>query len=194
MAHKKGTGSTRNGRDSNSKRLGVKRYGGQLVTAGSILVRQRGTKFHPGNNVGRGKDDTLYARIEGVVKFEYRKKGQQKISVYSEEYFEQATGEIHKTKNKKKGKKLSQTQITVNDNINKNKEPKSPMYNDDNVLSIHELHTFKSVEISTKMTPEERKEYENDFPNLDKILFSLGNLNDIETKEVTLLKGIDVKE
>jgi large subunit ribosomal protein L27 len=82
MAHKKGTGSTRNGRDSNSKRLGVKRYGGQVVSAGSILVRQRGTKFHPGNNVGRGGDDTLFALIDGVVKFEYRKRGQQKISVY----------------------------------------------------------------------------------------------------------------
>jgi large subunit ribosomal protein L27 len=82
MAHKKGTGSTRNGRDSNSKRLGVKRYGGQKVSAGSILVRQRGTKFHPGNNVGRGSDDTLFALVEGIVKFEYRKKGQQKISVY----------------------------------------------------------------------------------------------------------------
>ena len=82
MAHKKGTGSTRNGRDSNAKRLGVKRYGGQKVNAGSILVRQRGTRFHPGNNVGRGNDDTLFALIEGVVKFENRKKGQQKISVY----------------------------------------------------------------------------------------------------------------
>ena len=82
MAHKKGTGSTRNGRDSNAKRLGVKRYGGQKVSAGSILVRQRGTKFHPGNNVGRGNDDTLYSLIDGVVKFEYRKKGKQKISVY----------------------------------------------------------------------------------------------------------------
>jgi large subunit ribosomal protein L27 len=82
MAHKKGTGSTRNGRDSNSKRLGVKRYGGQEVSAGSILVRQRGTKFHPGNNVGRGSDDTLFALIDGVVKFEYRTRGQQKISVY----------------------------------------------------------------------------------------------------------------
>ena len=82
MAHKKGTGSTRNGRDSNSKRLGVKRYGGQEVTAGSIIVRQRGTKFHPGNNVGRGKDDTLYSLVHGVVKFEFRKKGQKKVSVY----------------------------------------------------------------------------------------------------------------
>ncbi len=82
MAHKKGTGSTRNGRDSNSKRLGVKRYGGQEVTAGSILVRQRGTKFHPGNNVGRGSDDTLFALVSGVVKFEYRIRGQQKVSVY----------------------------------------------------------------------------------------------------------------
>lgn len=82
MAHKKGTGSTRNGRDSNSKRLGVKRYGGQEVTAGSILVRQRGTRYYPGNNVGRGKDDTLYALIEGEVKFEYRTRSQKKVSVY----------------------------------------------------------------------------------------------------------------
>ncbi len=82
MAHKKGTGSTRNGRDSNSKRLGVKRYGGQEVTAGSILVRQRGTRVYPGNNVGRGKDDTLYALIHGEVKFEYRTRGQRKVSVY----------------------------------------------------------------------------------------------------------------
>ena len=82
MAHKKGTGSTRNGRDSNSKRLGVKRYGGQEVTAGSILVRQRGTKYYPGNNVGRGKDDTLYALIEGEVKFEHRTRSQKKVSVY----------------------------------------------------------------------------------------------------------------
>ncbi|MGL4879565.1 MAG: 50S ribosomal protein L27 [Waterburya sp.] len=82
MAHKKGTGSTRNGRDSNSKRLGVKRYGGQEVTAGSILIRQRGTKVYPGNNVGRGKDDTLYSLINGIVKFEYRNRGQKKVSVY----------------------------------------------------------------------------------------------------------------
>lgn len=82
MAHKKGTGSTRNGRDSNSKRLGVKRYGGQEVTAGSILVRQRGTRVYPGNNVGRGKDDTLYALIHGVVKFEHKSRSQRKVSVY----------------------------------------------------------------------------------------------------------------
>jgi large subunit ribosomal protein L27 len=82
MAHKKGTGSTRNGRDSNSKRLGVKRYGGQEVTAGTILVRQRGTRVYPGNNVGRGNDDTLYALIHGEVKFEYRTRSQKKVSVY----------------------------------------------------------------------------------------------------------------
>jgi large subunit ribosomal protein L27 len=69
MAHKKGLGSSRNGRDSNAQRLGVKRFAGQLVSGGSILVRQRGTKFHPGVNVGRGKDDTLYAKIGGVVEF-----------------------------------------------------------------------------------------------------------------------------
>ena len=83
MAHKKGTGSTRNGRDSNAQRLGVKRYGGQVVRAGNILVRQRGTKFHPGNNVGRGSDDTLFALIDGVVTFERKGKTGKKISVYS---------------------------------------------------------------------------------------------------------------
>ena len=70
MAHKKGLGSSRNGRDSNAQRLGVKRFDGQLVTGGSILVRQRGTRMKPGENVGRGKDDTLFARVAGVVKFE----------------------------------------------------------------------------------------------------------------------------
>jgi len=72
MAHKKGQGSSRNGRDSNAQHLGVKRYGGQLVTGGTILVRQRGTKFFPGENVGRGRDDTLFSKIEGVVKFQDR--------------------------------------------------------------------------------------------------------------------------
>jgi large subunit ribosomal protein L27 len=69
MAHKKGLGSTKNGRDSKSKRLGVKRFAGQVVTAGSILVRQRGTHFHPGENVGRGGDDTLFAKVAGTVEF-----------------------------------------------------------------------------------------------------------------------------
>ncbi len=69
MAHKKGMGSSRNGRDSNPQFLGVKRYGGEFVTAGSIIVRQRGTKFHPGHNVGRGGDDTLFAKVDGVIEF-----------------------------------------------------------------------------------------------------------------------------
>jgi len=72
MAHKKAGGSTRNGRDSESKRLGVKRYGGQLVKAGSIIVRQRGTQFHPGVNTGIGKDHTIFAKVDGVVKFEVK--------------------------------------------------------------------------------------------------------------------------
>ena len=72
MAHKKGVGSSRNGRDSNPQMLGVKRFGGQFVTGGSILVRQRGTRFKPGNNVGLGSDDTLFAKVDGVVKFERR--------------------------------------------------------------------------------------------------------------------------
>jgi large subunit ribosomal protein L27 len=83
MAHKKAGGSSRNGRDSAGKRLGVKRYGGQQVTAGSILVRQRGTTIHPGSNVGCGKDYTLFALIDGVVKFERKGKDRKKVSVYA---------------------------------------------------------------------------------------------------------------
>ena len=84
MAHKKGMGSTKNGRDSESKRLGTKRADGQFVLAGNILVRQRGTKIHPGNNVGKGKDDTLFALIDGKVKFERMGKERKKVSVYEE--------------------------------------------------------------------------------------------------------------
>ncbi len=80
MAHKKGVGSSRNGRDSNPQMLGVKRFAGQLVTGGSILVRQRGTPFKPGTNVGRGSDDTLFAKIDGVVRFE-RRKGARYVSI-----------------------------------------------------------------------------------------------------------------
>ena len=82
MAHKKGMGSTRNGRDSESKRLGVKRSDGQVVLAGNILVRQRGTKIHPGVNVGKGKDDTLFALISGKVKFEHINRQKKRVSVY----------------------------------------------------------------------------------------------------------------
>ncbi|CUS78048.1 LSU ribosomal protein L27P [Candidatus Kryptonium thompsonii] len=82
MAHKKGGGSSQNGRDSNSKRLGVKRFGGEFVRAGNIIVRQRGTKFKPGLNVGMGKDYTLFAKIDGIVKFEYLTKDKQMVSVY----------------------------------------------------------------------------------------------------------------
>lgn len=85
MAHKKGMGSTRNGRDSESKRLGTKRADGQFVLAGNILVRQRGTKIHPGNNVGKGSDDTLFALIDGNVKFERMGKTRKKVSVYAVE-------------------------------------------------------------------------------------------------------------
>ncbi|MDZ7722972.1 MAG: 50S ribosomal protein L27 [candidate division KSB1 bacterium] len=81
MAHKKGVGSSRNGRDSNPQMLGVKRYGGQQVTAGSIIVRQRGTRIHPGENVGRGNDDTLFAKIDGKVQFETRGKKKKYVSV-----------------------------------------------------------------------------------------------------------------
>lgn len=82
MAHKKGGGSTRNGRDSQSQRLGVKAFGGETVTGGSIIIRQRGTKVHPGTNVGIGKDDTLFAKVDGVVTFERFGKDRKKVSVY----------------------------------------------------------------------------------------------------------------
>ena len=83
MAHKKGMGSTRNGRDSEAKRLGVKKYGGENVKAGNIIVRQRGTKVHPGNNVGIGTDDTLFALIDGFVKFEPHRRDRKQVSVYA---------------------------------------------------------------------------------------------------------------
>jgi large subunit ribosomal protein L27 len=83
MAHKKGVGSSRNGRDSNPQYLGVKRYDGQLVHAGTIIIRQRGTKIHPGANVGKGCDDTLFAKINGVVKFERKDKTRKQVSVYA---------------------------------------------------------------------------------------------------------------
>jgi len=82
MAHKKGGGSTRNGRDSNAQRLGIKKFAGEIVSGGSILVRQRGTRFFPGKNVGIGSDDTLFAKISGKVAFESYRKGKKKISVY----------------------------------------------------------------------------------------------------------------
>lgn len=83
MAHKKGQGSTRNGRDSESKRLGVKKFGGQVVKAGNIIIRQRGTKFHPGVNVGRGGDDTLFALTDGVVTFKTKAKGRKFVTIES---------------------------------------------------------------------------------------------------------------
>ena len=85
MAHKKGVGSSRNGRDSNAQRLGVKRFGGQSVNGGEILVRQRGTRFKPGTNVGRGSDDTLFALITGIVKYEEKGRKGKLISVYPEQ-------------------------------------------------------------------------------------------------------------
>jgi large subunit ribosomal protein L27 len=84
MAHKKGGGSTKNGRDSNGQRRGVKKYGGEMVLAGNIIVRQLGTKFHPGNNVGLGKDYTIFSLIDGTVKFERKGKSKTQISVYPE--------------------------------------------------------------------------------------------------------------
>lgn len=85
MAHKKGGGSTRNGRDSQSKRLGVKRYSGQMVSGGTIIVRQRGTKIHPGLNVGIGSDDTIFAKMDGIVAFERMGKTRRRVSVYPAE-------------------------------------------------------------------------------------------------------------
>jgi len=84
MAHKKGVGSSRNGRDSNPQFLGIKRYGGETIRAGGIIVRQRGTRFHPGRNVGKGRDDTLFAKVDGIVTFETRRNRKQ-VSVYPAE-------------------------------------------------------------------------------------------------------------
>jgi large subunit ribosomal protein L27 len=81
MAHKKGGGASRNGRDSKSKRLGVKKYGGEFVRSGNIIVRQRGTRIYPGHNVGQGKDDTLFATADGFVKFDYARKGKKRVNV-----------------------------------------------------------------------------------------------------------------
>lgn len=82
MAHKKGGGSTKNGRDSNAQRLGVKKFGGEVVLAGNIIIRQNGTKFHPGKNVGLGKDYTIFSLVDGVVKFERKDRTRLKVSVY----------------------------------------------------------------------------------------------------------------
>ncbi|NMA69667.1 MAG: 50S ribosomal protein L27 [Desulfitobacterium sp.] len=90
FAHKKGVGSSRNGRDSNAQRLGVKRGDGQFVLAGNIIVRQRGTKFHPGKNCGIGKDDTLFATIDGYVKFERKDRKRKQVSIYPEREVAQA--------------------------------------------------------------------------------------------------------
>ncbi len=85
MAHKKGGGSSKNGRDSNSQRRGVKKFGGEFVESGNIIIRQVGTKFHPGNNVGLGRDYTIFSLIDGVVKFEWKDKDRRKVSVYPKE-------------------------------------------------------------------------------------------------------------
>lgn len=85
MAHKKAGGSTNNGRDSNAKRLGVKKFGGESVTSGAIIIRQRGTRIHPGSNVGLGRDYTIFAKIDGLVKFEWAAKGRRRVSVYAAE-------------------------------------------------------------------------------------------------------------
>lgn len=97
MAHKKGMGSTRNGRDSESKRLGVKRSDGEFVRSGTIVVRQRGTEFHVGNNVGIGKDHTIYSKIDGVVRFEPLSRNRRRISVYTEDIYPIGGGKLPST-------------------------------------------------------------------------------------------------
>ena len=111
MAHHKGQGSTDNGRDSESKRLGIKRADGQLVTAGNILYRQRGTKMHPGTNVGIGSDDTLYAKITGIMKVERLGKDKKKISVYPEAQVKAAKTE--KSEKSAKVAKVAKTKATA---------------------------------------------------------------------------------
>ena len=109
MAHKKGQGSSHNGRESESKRLGVKRADGQFVLAGNILMRQRGTKLHPGNNVGKGSDDTLYALVDGIVKFERKGRDKKQVSVYPVEAVETAKKEVAEKEIAKKEVKTKST-------------------------------------------------------------------------------------
>ncbi len=106
MAHKKGQGSTRNGRDSESKRLGVKKFGGQFVKAGNIIVRQRGTKHHPGKNVGVGKDYTLFALIDGYVFFEKKRGNRSYVSVLTKEDYEKAVAQKREREQKRKERNL----------------------------------------------------------------------------------------
>ena len=112
MAHKKGQGSVKNGRDSESKRLGLKRADGQVVPAGNILVRQRGTKFHPGKNVGIGSDDTLYAKVTGTVKFERLGRDKKQVSVYTAEELKEKSEKVETTKAVKAETKKSKEPAT----------------------------------------------------------------------------------
>ncbi len=112
MAHKKGQGSVKNGRDSESKRLGLKRADGQIVPAGNILVRQRGTKFHPGKNVGIGSDDTLYAKVTGMVKFERLGKDKKQVSVYTDEELKSIAAKKEAPKAEKTEKKAATKKTT----------------------------------------------------------------------------------
>ena len=113
MAHKKGQGSSKNGRDSESKRLGVKRADGQVVPAGNILVRQRGTKFHPGKNVGIGSDDTLYAKVTGMVKFERLGRDKKQVSVYTAEELKEMAAKKETPKAEKVEKKETVKKTTA---------------------------------------------------------------------------------
>ena len=112
MAHKKGQGGVKNGRDSESKRLGLKRADGQIVPAGNILVRQRGTKFHPGKNVGIGSDDTLYAKVTGMVKFERLGKDKKQVSVYTDEELKAIAAKKEAPKAEKTEKKAATKKTT----------------------------------------------------------------------------------
>ena len=112
MAHKKGQGSVKNGRDSESKRLGIKRADGQVVLAGNILVRQRGTKFHTGTNVGIGSDDTLYAKVTGMVKFERLGRDKKKVSVYTEQELKDIAAKLEKKDKAEKAVKNEKVEKT----------------------------------------------------------------------------------
>ena len=124
MAHKKGQGSVKNGRDSESKRLGLKRADGQVVPAGNILVRQRGTKFHPGKNVGIGSDDTLFAKVTGTVKFEKLGRDKKQVSVYTDEELKAKTAKKEDKKTEKVEKKVA-AKKTTKKATTKKAEPKT---------------------------------------------------------------------
>ena len=165
MAHKKGQGSVKNGRDSESKRLGLKRADGQVVPAGNILVRQRGTKFHPGKNVGIGSDDTLYAKVTGTVKFERLGRDKKQVSVYTAEELKAMAAKIEAPKAEKVEKKVEKkTKVNKDTIMSLAKKLQNGNFKDSNVLNevIDEISSLTGREISDTKREKIIKAIKND--------------------------------